>query len=125
MNNLLGGIGKYLSDWMIEGEPPYDLNELDQGRYGNWTTRDYVFAKARESYGFNNQIIHPKLERPVGRPMRKNAIFEVRVISIEDHGIHSLLIPLTKFHLVNSIYMHPPHCVILSVVNGLFSKEIR
>lgn len=62
---------------MMEGEPPYDLNELDQGRYGNWKTKDYVMAKTRESYGFNNQTGHPKLERPAGRPMRKNAIFEV------------------------------------------------
>ena len=74
-----GGIGKYIADWMMEGEPPYDLNELDQGRYGNWTTKDYVMAKTRESYGYNNQTGHPKLERPAGRPVRKNAIYEVSI----------------------------------------------
>jgi len=39
-------------------------------------------AKARESYGNNNQIGHPKLERPAGRPVRKNTIFEVEWASI-------------------------------------------
>lgn len=72
-----GGIGKYLADWIVDGEPPYDLNELDHGRYGKWATKEYVMAKARESYGLNNQIGHPKLERPAGRPIRKNAIFDV------------------------------------------------
>ena len=70
-------MGKYLADWIMDKEPPYDLNELDHGRYGKWTSRKYVMAKARESYGNNNQIGHPKLERPAGRPVRKNTIFEV------------------------------------------------
>ena len=74
---LLGGIGTYLADWIMDGEPPYDLIELEQGRYGTWATRDYVLAKCRETYGYNNQIGHPKLERPAGRPVRKNAIYEV------------------------------------------------
>ncbi|KAJ7385447.1 hypothetical protein OS493_016531 [Desmophyllum pertusum] len=66
-----GGIGKYIADWMMDGEPPYDLTELDQGRYGQLDNKDYVMAKARESYGYNNQLGYPKLERPAGRPMRK------------------------------------------------------
>lgn len=49
-----GGVGKFLSDWIMSGEPPYDLIECDPNRYGNWTTVPYVCAKARESYGFNN-----------------------------------------------------------------------
>lgn len=49
-----GGIGKYLSDWILNGEPPFDLIELDPNRYGKWTTTEFTAAKARESYGFNN-----------------------------------------------------------------------
>lgn len=49
-----GGMGKYLSDWILEGEPPFDLIEVDPNRYGKWTTTEYTAAKARESYGFNN-----------------------------------------------------------------------
>uniref|UniRef100_A0A3Q4B120 Dimethylglycine dehydrogenase, mitochondrial n=1 Tax=Mola mola TaxID=94237 RepID=A0A3Q4B120_MOLML len=49
-----GGIGKFLSDWIRNGEPPYDLIECDPNRYGKWTDVPYMCAKARESYGFNN-----------------------------------------------------------------------
>ena len=62
---------------MIDGEPPYDLIECDPSRYGNWTTREYVLAKVRETYGLNNEMIHPKLERSAGRPVRTNGIYKV------------------------------------------------
>ncbi|CAH3156069.1 unnamed protein product [Porites lobata] len=83
-----GGIGTYLADWIMDGEPPYDLIELEQGRYGTWATRDYVLAKCRETYGYNNQIGHPKLERPAGRPVRKNAIYERLIQRGAEMGFH-------------------------------------
>jgi len=49
-----GGVGKFLSDWIVSGEPPYDLIECDPNRYAHWTSVPYLCAKARESYGFNN-----------------------------------------------------------------------
>lgn len=49
-----GGIGKFLSDWIRNGEPPYDLIECDTNRYSKWADVPFMCAKARESYGFNN-----------------------------------------------------------------------
>lgn len=49
-----GGIGKFLSDWIRNGEPPYDLIECDANRYSKWADVSFMCAKARESYGFNN-----------------------------------------------------------------------
>ncbi|XP_057306789.1 dimethylglycine dehydrogenase, mitochondrial-like [Hydractinia symbiolongicarpus] len=72
-----GGAGKYLADWMQTGEPPFDLNELDPGRYGKWTNKEYVLSKCRESYGFNNLQAYPKEERYAGRPMRMSPFYEV------------------------------------------------
>ncbi|KAG8131017.1 hypothetical protein E2320_017667 [Naja naja] len=66
-----GGIGKYLSDWILSGEPPFDLIEVDPNRYGRWTTTKYTEAKARESYGFNNIVGFPKEERFAGRPTER------------------------------------------------------
>uniref|UniRef100_A0A8C2VWM2 Dimethylglycine dehydrogenase, mitochondrial n=1 Tax=Chinchilla lanigera TaxID=34839 RepID=A0A8C2VWM2_CHILA len=66
-----GGVGKYLSDWILQGEPPFDLIELDPNRYGKWTTTQYTEAKARESYGFNNIVGYPKEERFAGRPTQR------------------------------------------------------
>ncbi|KAM9330138.1 dimethylglycine dehydrogenase, mitochondrial [Gastrophryne carolinensis] len=72
-----GGIGKFLSDWIIGGEPPYDLIEVDPNRYGKWTTTQYTAQKARESYGFNNIVGYPKEERFAGRPTeRVSGIYE-------------------------------------------------
>ncbi|XP_069794365.1 dimethylglycine dehydrogenase, mitochondrial isoform X3 [Narcine bancroftii] len=72
-----GGIGKYLSDWIMDGEPDYDLIELDPNRFGKWTTIKYAENKARESYGFNNIVGYPKEERFEGRPTeRVSGIYE-------------------------------------------------
>ncbi|MEE6458505.1 hypothetical protein FKM82_000312 [Ascaphus truei] len=72
-----GGIGKFLSDWLIGGEPPFDLIELDPNRYGKWTTAHYTAIKARESYGFNNIVGYPKEERFAGRPTeRVSGVYE-------------------------------------------------
>ncbi|CAH2297270.1 dimethylglycine dehydrogenase, mitochondrial [Pelobates cultripes] len=73
-----GGIGKFLSDWIMGGEPPFDLIELDPNRYGKWTTTHYTALKARESYGFNNIVGYPKEERFGGRPTeRVSGIYDV------------------------------------------------
>ncbi|KAG1709815.1 Dimethylglycine dehydrogenase, mitochondrial [Nymphon striatum] len=72
-----GGVGRFIADWIIDGEPPYDLIELDPNRYGKWTTQEYLFTKVRESYGMNNFIIYPKDERLAGRPtQRVSGIYE-------------------------------------------------
>ncbi|MEQ2193418.1 hypothetical protein XENOCAPTIV_024829 [Xenoophorus captivus] len=68
-----GGIGKFLSDWIINREPPYDLIECDPSRYGKWTDVPFICAKARESYGFNNVVGYPKEERFAGRPTSRTS----------------------------------------------------
>uniref|UniRef100_A0A669B8E1 Dimethylglycine dehydrogenase n=1 Tax=Oreochromis niloticus TaxID=8128 RepID=A0A669B8E1_ORENI len=73
-----GGIGKFLSEWIMNGEPPYDLIECDPNRYGKWTDVPFMCAKARESYGFNNVVGYPKEERFAGRPTcRTSGVYEL------------------------------------------------
>uniref|UniRef100_H2LAS5 Dimethylglycine dehydrogenase, mitochondrial n=1 Tax=Oryzias latipes TaxID=8090 RepID=H2LAS5_ORYLA len=73
-----GGIGKFLSDWIRNGEPPYDLIECDPNRYGKWTDVPFMCAKARESYGFNNVVGYPKEERFAGRPTsRRSGVYDL------------------------------------------------
>ncbi|XP_020511955.1 dimethylglycine dehydrogenase, mitochondrial [Labrus bergylta] len=73
-----GGIGKFLSDWIRNGEPPYDLIECDPNRYGKWADVPFMCAKARESYGFNNVVGYPKEERFAGRPScRMSGVYEL------------------------------------------------
>ena len=40
-----GGAGKYIADWILNGEPEYDLIECDPERFGKWATLDYTLAK--------------------------------------------------------------------------------
>ncbi|XP_070543167.1 dimethylglycine dehydrogenase, mitochondrial-like [Ptychodera flava] len=66
-----GGLGKYLTDWIVSGEPPHDLIELDPARYGKWLTKEYLTAKTRETYSFNNKQLFPFEERFAGRPTER------------------------------------------------------
>lgn len=85
-----GGIGKYLADWISTGEPPYDLIEADPNRFSKWTTRDYVFKKARESYGMNNSYTYPKEERWAGRPTsRIPTIYNQLIKAGAEMGFHA------------------------------------
>lgn len=84
-----GGYGKYLAHWILHGEPPFELSETDPGRYGKWTTKDYVHEKSRETYGFNNIIVYPKEERPYGRRMRINPLYEKLVKKGAEMGVHA------------------------------------
>lgn len=84
-----GGFGKYLAHWMLHGEPPHELIDTDPGRYGKWTTKDYAHAKVRETYGFNNIVVYPKEERPFGRKMRINPIYEKLVEKGAEMGVHA------------------------------------
>ncbi|XP_013778311.1 dimethylglycine dehydrogenase, mitochondrial-like [Limulus polyphemus] len=85
-----GGVGRYIADWMLDGEPPYDLIETDSNRFGKWATRNYVFAKARESYGMNNAISYPKEERWAGRPTaRTTTMYEKQLERGAEMGFHA------------------------------------
>jgi len=83
----LGGVGKYLADWIQNGEPTYDLNEADPGRFGKWANRDFALAKARESYGLNNAIAYPKEERYGARPQRTSPLYEVRTVFHKQNSV--------------------------------------
>lgn len=85
-----GGAGKYLADWIMMGEPPYDLIEMDPNRYGKWTTQEYLFKKARESYGNNNLLGYPKEDRLGGRPTERiSGIYEKLKKRGAEYGFHS------------------------------------
>ncbi|XP_071846025.1 dimethylglycine dehydrogenase, mitochondrial-like isoform X2 [Apostichopus japonicus] len=85
-----GGAGKFLSDWILNGEPPYDLIEMDPNRYGKWTTQEYTAIKARESYGNNNLLGYPKEDRLGGRPTeRTSGVYEKLRRRGAEYGFHS------------------------------------
>ncbi|XP_019632268.1 PREDICTED: dimethylglycine dehydrogenase, mitochondrial-like [Branchiostoma belcheri] len=86
-----GGLGKYLTHWIMNGEPPYDLIETDPNRFSeSWCNRNFVATRCRESFGFNNIIIWPKEERPAGRPTtRVSGIYQALLDKRAEMGFHS------------------------------------
>ena len=71
-----GGAGKLLSDWIVEGEPEWDIWGLDPRRYTGYVTKSYTEAKAIELYQHEYAIGYPFEERPAGRPAKTSPLYE-------------------------------------------------
>ncbi len=71
-----GGVGLALANWMVEGDPGFDIWGMDNARFGDWATRAYTNAKVRENYGRRFSITFPNEELPAGRPLRTTTLYE-------------------------------------------------
>jgi dimethylglycine dehydrogenase len=71
-----GGAGKALAEWIVEGEPEWDLWSLDPRRYTEHVTKSYTAAKAIELYEHEYAIGFPFEERPAGRPAKTSPLYE-------------------------------------------------
>ncbi len=65
-----GGVGLALSNWMIHGDPGFDVWGMDVSRYGDWATMAYTNAKVRENYSRRFRIRFPNEELPAARPLK-------------------------------------------------------
>ncbi|MEM7669924.1 MAG: FAD-binding oxidoreductase, partial [Pseudomonadota bacterium] len=45
-----GGVGLALANWMVHGDPGFDVWAMDIGRYGDWATMSYTNPKVQENY---------------------------------------------------------------------------
>lgn len=71
-----GGVGLALANWMIEGDPGYDVWGMDVSRFGDWATLAYTNARVRENYSRRFRIRFPNEELPAARPLRTTAIYD-------------------------------------------------
>ncbi len=71
-----GGVGFALSNWMIEGDPGFDIWAMDVSRYGDWATLAYTNKKVQENYSRRFSIRFPNEELPAGRPLRTTPVYE-------------------------------------------------
>lgn len=71
-----GGVGLALSNWMVDGDPGFDIWGMDVSRYGDWATRSYTNAKVRENYSRRFSIRFPNEELPAGRPLQTTALYD-------------------------------------------------
>lgn len=70
-----GGAGKYLADWIVDGEPEMDMYEFDPRRFGPYATLDYTVERACEVYKYMYAVTYPGEERPAGRPAKQTPIY--------------------------------------------------
>lgn len=72
-----GGAGKALAEWILGGEPPYDLWPVDIRRFGRPHTRvDWVRSRTHEMYGKHYTIAWPHEENQSGRPYRRSPLYD-------------------------------------------------
>lgn len=70
-----GGLGMQLAQWIVEGEPELDLFAWDIARYGDWTPKSFVAARALDAYTHRFKIHFPYEEREAGRPVRTRPVY--------------------------------------------------
>ena len=71
-----------LANWMVEGDPGFDVWAMDVARYGDWTTMAYTNAKVRENYSRRFRIRFPN-EELAGRAAAAN---DARLRRAESRG---------------------------------------
>jgi dimethylglycine dehydrogenase len=71
-----GGVGLALANWMIEGDPGFDVFAMDVARYGDWATLAYTNAKVRENYGRRFRVTFPNEELTAARPLRTSPLYD-------------------------------------------------
>ncbi len=72
-----GGVGLALSNWMVDGDPGFDVWGMDVSRYGDWATMAYTNAKVRENYSRRFRIRFPNEELPAARPLRTTPVYDI------------------------------------------------
>jgi glycine cleavage system aminomethyltransferase T/glycine/D-amino acid oxidase-like deaminating enzyme len=72
-----GGVGRVMAEWILEGEPPIDVWEMDIRRFGpHFRSPSYTLKRAKEVYETYYDIRYPGHERQAGRPLRTSSAYE-------------------------------------------------
>nr|WP_325265831.1 FAD-dependent oxidoreductase [uncultured Rhizobium sp.] len=71
-----GGVGLALANWIVEGDPGFDVFAMDVTRYGDYASLAYTNAKVRENYSRRFSIRYPNEELPAARPLLTTPIYD-------------------------------------------------
>ncbi len=74
-----GGVGLALSNWMVNGDPGFDVWGMDVARFGEWATLRYTNAKVRENYSRRFSIRFPNEELPAARPAQTTPLYDIMI----------------------------------------------
>jgi dimethylglycine dehydrogenase len=71
------GAGKYAAEWIVDGQPSDDMWEVDVRRFGPWaSTTRFLVDRALDVYEHEYAIHYPNEERPAGRPVKTDPLYE-------------------------------------------------
>jgi dimethylglycine dehydrogenase len=70
-----GGVGLAIAQWMIKGEPEFDIFAMDVARYGDYATTQYVTEKSKEFYERRFRIAYPNETWPAARPVKTSPLY--------------------------------------------------
>ena len=72
-----GGAGKYLAEWILEGQPSLDLWSVDVRRFGPWANnRAYLRSRVVEVLGLHYQMAWPNREPETARDVRMSPLHD-------------------------------------------------
>ncbi len=70
-----GGVGLALANWMVDGDPGFDVWAMDIARFGDFATPAYTRARVEENYARRFRIRYPNEELPAGRPLKTTPLY--------------------------------------------------
>ncbi len=71
-----GGVGKLISEWILEGEPSIDTHEMNIRRFSpHLKNLDYLTQQCREVYRYYYHLHYPNDENEWGRPLRTSPFY--------------------------------------------------
>ena len=82
-----GGVGLVLANWMIDGDPGFDIWGMDVSRFGDWVTPKYTADTVRQFYQRRFSVSYPNEELPAGRNMRKVPVHDELVVRGANFGV--------------------------------------
>ncbi|KAB7613655.1 FAD-dependent oxidoreductase [Amylibacter sp. SFDW26] len=71
-----GGLGLMTAQWIVEGEPEFDMFPWDVARFGHWADKGFTKARVEDQYANRFKIHFPYEEREAGRPMRMRPAYQ-------------------------------------------------
>ena len=74
--NQGAGIGRTIAEWLIQGEPEFDIFCWDVARFGEWASKSYTRETTRYFYENRSEKIYPYQEFDAGRPIHKPPVYE-------------------------------------------------
>ena len=70
-----GGVGLALSNWIVNGDPGFDVWAMDVARFGDYASPAYTNARVRENYSRRFSIRYPNEELEAGRPLLTTPLY--------------------------------------------------